>query len=108
MKKLIYFATLFFLLIFFNGCGYQPIYKSQNFNPHIMFITKPKIMDKWFKDLFGWLSKCEKIFGFSNLRGYDTKRMYAYLAERYLSFWFRKYSNYIEWPYITIDTKNRK
>ena len=84
------------------------IYKSQNFNPHIMFISKPKIMDKWFKDLFGWLSKCEKIFGFSNLHGYDTKRLYAYLAERYLSFWFRKYSNYIEWPYITIDTKNRK
>jgi len=36
MKKLIYFSTLFFLLIFFNGCGYQPIYKSQNFNIKII------------------------------------------------------------------------
>ena len=36
MKKLIYFAALFFLLMSFNGCGYQPIYKSQNFNIKIV------------------------------------------------------------------------
>jgi hypothetical protein len=84
------------------------IYESLDFNPHIMFITKPKIMNMWFKDLFSWLFRCEKVFGFKSLHGYDTKRLYAYLAERYLSFWFRKYSKYIEWPYITLDITNRK
>ncbi len=84
------------------------IYESIDFNPHIMFIAKPKIINLWFTDLFDWLSKCEKVFGFKKLHGYDTKRLYAYLAERYLSFWFRKYSNYIECPYITIDTTHRK
>lgn len=67
------------------------------FNPHIMFISKKKILDRWFRDLFKWLFKCEKIFGTSNLKGYDQERLYAYLAERYLSFWFKKYTNYLEW-----------
>ena len=83
------------------------IYESKEFNPHIMFITKRKIMKLWFIDLFSWLSKCEKIFGFKKLDGYDTKRLYAYLAERYLSFWFRKYSNYVEWPYITLNSRDK-
>jgi len=71
------------------------------FNPHIMFIAKVYIANEWFSKLFPWLFRCEKIFGFENLKGYDSQRLYAYLAERYLSFWFKKYSKYIEWPYIT-------
>ncbi len=64
--------------------------KKKKFNPHIMFISKKKIINEWFKDLFEWLFKCEKVFGLSGLKGYDQERLYAYLAERYLSFWFRK------------------
>ena len=30
-------------------------------------------------------------------------RMYTFLAERYLSFWFKKYTNYLEWPVIYYD-----
>jgi hypothetical protein len=71
------------------------------FNPNIMFIAKIDIANQWFDKLFPWLFRCEKIFGFENLKGYDSQRLYAYLAERYLSFWFKKYSKYIEWPYIT-------
>ena len=71
------------------------------FNPNIMFITKVDIANQWFEKLFPWLFRCEKVFGFENLKGYDSQRLYAYLAERYLSFWFKKYSKYIEWPYIT-------
>lgn len=71
--------------------------KNKKFNPHIMFISKKKILNQWFKDLFDWLFKCEKIFGLSNLKGYDQERLYAYLAERYLSFWFRKYTKFLEW-----------
>jgi hypothetical protein len=44
-------------------------------------------------------------FGFSKLglKGYKTQRIYAYLAERYLSYWFEKYSNYRTWPIIFLD-----
>ena len=75
---------------------------STSFNPHIMFIAKPAIAKKWFPKLFSWLFRCEKVFGFHNLSGYDTTRLYAYLAERYLSFWFKKYTKYIEWPVVTL------
>lgn len=62
---------------------------SNSFNPHLMFISKPSIANQWFSDLFPWLFRCENEFGFKNLSGYDTTRLYAYLAERYLSFWFK-------------------
>jgi len=75
---------------------------SNSFNPHLMFISKPLVANQWFSKLFPWLFRCEKEFGFRKLSGYDTTRLYAYLAERYLSFWFKKYTNYIEWPIITI------
>ena len=73
------------------------------FNPNIMFISKPEILNRWFEVLFPWLKRCEGEFGFDNLNGYDQTRLYAYLAERYLSFWFKKYTNYIEYPWVTID-----
>jgi hypothetical protein len=70
-----------------------------------MFIADPLIAGKYFSKLFPWLFRCEEIFDFKNLSGYDTTRLYAYLAERYLSFWFRKYTKFIEWPIITLDLK---
>ena len=79
--------------------------ENTSFNPHIMFISKKKIINNWFNDLFNWLFKCEKIFGFSKLKGYDQERLYAYLAERYLSFWFRKYTNYLEWHWTFYEKK---
>ena len=78
---------------------------STSFNPHIIFITKPLIADKWFESLFLWLFNCEKIFGFQNLKGYDTQRLYAYLAERYLSFWFNKHTKTLNWPWVFFDPK---
>jgi hypothetical protein len=76
---------------------------NTSFNPHVMFISKNDIIDKWFNDLFVWLFECEKIFGFKDLYGYDTKRLYAYLAERYLSFWFKKYTKYLEWEWVFFE-----
>ena len=80
--------------------------ENTSFNPHIMFISKKKIINKWFNDLFKWLFKCEKIFGFSKLKGYDQERLYAYLAERYLSFWFRKYTKHLEWYWTFYEYKD--
>ena len=76
---------------------------NTKFNPHIMFIAKVGIINKWFGKLFPWLERCEKKIGFKNLSGYDTKRLYAYLAERYLSFWFKKYTVYKEQPWTFIE-----
>ena len=73
------------------------------YNPHIMCIARPKILEKWFSVLFPWLEKCETEFGFDKLKGYDTLRLYAYLAERYLSFWFKKYTKYKEQPWISLS-----
>ena len=36
MKKIIYFVAVLFLLKILNGCGYQPIYSSQNVNLKIV------------------------------------------------------------------------
>ena len=76
------------------------------YNPHIMVIAKPYILEKWFEELFPWLERCEEVFGFDKLKGYDTQRLYAYLAERYLSFWFKKYTKFTTWPWKFIDFKN--
>jgi len=68
-----------------------------------MFITKSsKIINNYFEYIFDWLFKCEKLFGF-NLTGYGQVRMYTFLAERFLPFWFQKYTNYLEWPVIFHD-----
>ena len=77
--------------------------KLKVYHPHIMFIARPEIIKKWFSDLFPWLERCEEIFGFENLVGYDTKRIYAYLAERYLSFWFKKYAKFKTSPWAFIN-----
>ncbi len=73
------------------------------YNPHIMCIARPEILDKWFKSLFIWLEKCESEFGYDNLEGYDTQRLYAYLAERYLSYWFKKYTKFKELPWTFVE-----
>ncbi len=77
--------------------------ENTKFNPHIMFISKKRIIHKWFEILFEWLKRCEQEFGFENLHGYDKTRIYAYLSERFLSFWFKKYTKYKEQPWVFID-----
>ena len=77
--------------------------KKTDFNPHIMCIATPAILEKWFESLFSWLERCEAEFGFDDLKGYDTQRLYAYLAERYLSYWFKKYTKCRELPWTVIQ-----
>jgi len=82
---------------------YNYVKNSSNLHPNIMCISKSKVLNHWFTDLFEWLSNCEKVFGFENLKGYDTGRLYAYLAERFLPFWFRKNTKYLEWPWAFFE-----
>ena len=76
---------------------------NYSFNQGNMFISKSsKIIDKYFSEVFDWLKKCENIFGF-NLKGYNKIRMYTFLAERFLPYWFKKYTNSLEWPVVYCD-----
>ena len=87
-----------------NKNDFREYVNSRNFyNPHIMCIARPDILNKWFNNLFPWLKRCEEEFGFKNLKGYDTQRLYAYLAERYLSYWFKKYTKFKELPWTLIE-----
>ncbi len=72
-----------------------------SFSAHNMFITKPKYLKKWYEHIFKWLNKCEKIIGF-NFKNYET-RIYAYLSERYISYWFNKYTKCKELPWVFYD-----
>ena len=68
-----------------------------------MFISKSAdVINKYFDEVFQWLYDCEKVFGF-NLEGYGKIRMYAFLAERFLPYWFKKYSKCLEWPVMYRD-----
>ena len=74
---------------------------------NLFFCNSKKIMNDYFNSIFSWLKKCEQLFGF-DLKGYSQTRMYAFLAERYLSFWFNKYSKPLTWPIFFFDTNKDK
>ena len=80
-----------------------------SFNPHNMFICKSKnILNNYYSSVFFLLEKCEKKFGFDNLNGYGLKRIYGFLAERFLSYWFTKNYKVKELPIIVRDLSNYK
>ena len=64
-------------------------------------------MRLYYETIFEWLEKCERVFGF-DLKGYGNVRIYAFLAERYISYWFNKYSKPLSWPVFFFDTNKNK
>ena len=77
-----------------------------SFNPHNMFICKSKQKLKdYYEDLFPWLEKCEKLFGFKNLEGFGKVRIYGFLAERFMSYWFKKNTKSTTLPIIFYDIR---
>ena len=78
--------------------------KEVSFNPQNMFICKSKeTLRNYYEDLFPWLEKCEKLFGFEDLKGYGKTRIYGFLAERFMSYWFKKNTKYTTMPIIFYD-----
>ena len=80
-------------------------YMSTNteFHPHNMFICKTEILKNYYEVIFPWLQKCESVFGFKKLDGYGKRRIYGFLAERFLSYWFSKNYSVAEVPIIGKD-----
>ena len=78
-----------------------------SFNPHNMFICKSKkIIEDYYATVFPWLTRCEDEFGFENLSGYGQTRIYGFLAERFMSYWFKKNTNYKTMPIVFYDIGN--
>ncbi len=71
---------------------------SNAFNPHNMFICKKEILKRYYETVFPWLERCEKIFGFNQTDNYGLRRIYGFLAERFLSYWFNKNYKIKEYP----------
>ena len=77
-----------------------------SFNPHNMFICKSKEKLKdYYETIFPWLEKCEKLFGFENLKGFGKIRIYGFLAERFMSYWFKKNTKNITIPITFYDIR---
>ena len=82
--------------------------EQKSFNPHNMFLCRKELLEEYYSVIFPWLEKCEKIFKFENLNGYGLQRIYGFLAERFLSYWFTKNSNHVEMPIIVKDLSDYK
>jgi hypothetical protein len=73
--------------------------KEVSYNPQNMFICKNKeTIFSFYESVFPWLLNCEKIFGFKDLQGYGLQRIYGFLAERYMSYWFKKHTSHSVLP----------
>ena len=73
-----------------------------------MFFCKTNILKNYYDVVFPWLEKCESIFGFNDTKNYGLKRIYGFLAERFLSFWFNNNCKVKELPIIGKDLSDYK
>ena len=88
---------------------FQNYLNGHKFNPHNLFICKNTILlNSFYAKIFNWLFRCEELFKKFNLNTYGKKRIYGFLAERYLPFWFKENSKTLDWPYIYYDTNKFK
>ena len=83
------------------------VLENTSFNQCNLFICKSKkILNNYYKTIFEWMERCEKEFGF-NHKSYGMIRIYGFLAERFMPYWFRKNSNFLEWPIIFNDLEDQ-
>ena len=79
------------------------VVENTSFNQCNLFICRSKkILNRYYATIFNWLEKCEKEFGFNN-KSYGKVRIYGFLAERFMPYWFRKNSKILEWPILFRD-----
>jgi hypothetical protein len=89
--------------------GFKKFMENQNyFNRGNMFIcNSKKILNSYYSTVFKWLNRCESIFGFNNST-YGKTRIYAFLIERFSSYWFNKHSKVKIWPIAFFDINKDK
>ena len=90
-----------------NRSGFVDFLNGYELNPYNMFICRnSKILNEFYNEIFPWLFKCEEEFKDLNLKGYDTLRIYGFLAERYMPYWFKKNFNTTTCPITFFEPKN--
>ena len=73
-------------------------------SPNCMYISNNKeLVANFYLNLFTWLENCEKVFGLKKTNDYGTQRIYTFLTERYLPFWFEKYCRVGYCPWLFFD-----
>ena len=80
--------------------------KGNLFYPYNMFICKNhKILMNFYNEIFPWLFRCEDAFRDKRLTGYSKIRIYAFLAERFMPFWFTKNYKVTTFPITFLEKK---
>ena len=86
--------------------NFRNFMKGEHFYPYNMFICRNySILKKFYDEIFPWLFKCEKAFNDEKLVGYSRKRIYGFLAERFMPFWFIKNYNITTCPITFFDRR---
>ena len=95
------------LLSSINRSYFIEFLNGYELNPYNMFICKnSKILGEFYNEIFPWLFKCEEEFKDLDLKGYDKVRIYGFLAERFMPYWFKKNFNTTTCPITFFEPKN--
>ena len=95
------------LLSSVNRSDFIEFLNGHELNPYNMFICRnSKILGEFYNEIFPWLFKCEEKFQNLNLKGYDKARIYGFLAERYMPYWFKKNFNTTTCPITFFEPEN--
>lgn len=92
-------------LNFLDGENRSLFYKHLNnkiFYPLNMFVSRVDIFNKYCQVIFPWLEQCFKLCEEKKLCVGYNKRLPAFLAERFTSFWFSQYNSKIELSYARL------
>ena len=74
-----------------------------------MYISKVKIINRYSSLIFEWFLKCENIINKSNnLPLIKNSRIFQYINERFLDYWFSKYYKVLRWPIIMYNENKNK
>ena len=66
-------------------------------------LTTSDALKLLYKKTFEWIAKCEIVFSNFEFEGYGKERLFDFLAERYFSFFFIKYTKIKILPYKLIN-----
>jgi len=76
---------------------------------HGMYISKVKIINQYSNLIFEWFLKCENIINKNNnLPLINNSRIFQYINERFLDYWFSKYYKVLRWPMIMYNLDKNK
>ena len=84
--------------------------KTRKFlSAHGMYISKKAIINHYSSVIFKWFLKCEQIINKNNnLPLIKNARVFQYINERFLDYWFNKYYRVLRWPIIMYNENKNK